>query len=378
MRDDALAAFHARYASLFGRREARHLSAGYLRGLLATPPVRYSAEAIAARNGVSPRAVQRFLTESPWSAQQVIDALQRDLDAHLTAPDGAFVAGEIAFPKQGNRSAGVARQPTGPNGRVINCQIGVFLAYVSSRGRALIDARLYLPKDWVVDRERHRAAAVPAGMGYRPRHELAVDLIRHARLRGGLSGDWVAAGQTFGLSPLFRDAVDAAGWSYVVDVPTTTPVFSKATVPQRGPAAPPPRTGPASERPVRQIGSSLAAGGWHELSVETGLGGCWPYRFAVRPIQESRDGVPAKDCWLIVRRHLDGQQPRYFLSNAAVNTSLATVGQIGAWIQAAAPLFDLETSLPGLAAYEGRSWPGWHHHVALALLAGAFVVVSSQ
>ena len=152
----AFAAFHQRFAPLFGRREAQRRSEQYLRGLLVQQTDRRNAENVAeAIDGASARSLQRLLTEAPWPVDPVIDALQAFLAEWLAPADGpgegVFVLDDTGFPKQGTRSVGVARQYSGTLGKVGNCQIGVFLAYVTVRGHALVDRRLYLPRSWTDD-----------------------------------------------------------------------------------------------------------------------------------------------------------------------------------------------------------------------------------
>ena len=115
---------------------------------------------------------------------------------------------------------GVARQYCGRLGKVANCQGGMFLAYVSPPGRALVDKRLYLPASWTSDRERCQGAGVPEErQGYRSKTELALEMLERALERGHLQAGWVAGDDAFGMSPSFRDGLAALGMRYVLDVP---------------------------------------------------------------------------------------------------------------------------------------------------------------
>src|SRR5215210_6455927 len=132
---EAFAAFHQRFAPYFGRPEARRRSEQYLRGLLVQHAERRNAENLAeAVPGATPRALQRLLTEAPWPTAPILDALQAYVAPRLNAPSGVFVLDETSFPKKGSHSVGVAHQYCGALGKVANCQVGVFLAYVSPRG----------------------------------------------------------------------------------------------------------------------------------------------------------------------------------------------------------------------------------------------------
>ena len=152
--------FHAYFAALFGRRETRDHSRHYLQALLVQSDERRNAENLSETVPASARAMQRFLTESPWDDDAVVGRLQEYLAPRLGHPEGVWVVDGSDFPKQGVKSVGVARQYCGRLGKVANCQAGMFLAYVSPLGRALVDKRLYLPESWTAD---HRP--VPGGRG---------------------------------------------------------------------------------------------------------------------------------------------------------------------------------------------------------------------
>ena len=133
---EAFQAFHAQFAPLFGRREARDLSRHYLQALLVQSGERRNAENLPESVGISARAMQRFLTEARWSDDTVTGRLQEYLAPRLGHPEAVWVLDGSDFPKQGRKSAGVARQYCGRLGKVANCQAGMFLAYVSPLGRA--------------------------------------------------------------------------------------------------------------------------------------------------------------------------------------------------------------------------------------------------
>ena len=160
---DSLQEFHAFFAASFGRKQWRDHSGNYLQALLVQDQERRNAENLSESVGISARAMQRFLTEARWSDETVIGRLQEYLAPRLGHPEAVWVFDGSDFPKQGRKSAGVARQYCGRLGKVANCQAGMFLAYVSPLGRALVDKRLYLPKSWTSDQDRCAAAGVPDG-----------------------------------------------------------------------------------------------------------------------------------------------------------------------------------------------------------------------
>src|SRR5207253_9557341 len=210
------------FKDCFGHRAQRVSLRQYVDGLLGDS-ARKSMSAMLARvtEPTSYQAFQHFITHAPWHAETLWRRLRRVLPERT----GILILDETSFPKQGTHSVGVARQYCGALGKVANCQLGVFLAYVSARGHALVNARLYLPPAWIADPARCRAAGVPEGVGYQSTADLALDMLRQARAAGHLQGHWVAGDDAYGMVPTLRDALDAEGWTYVLDVPQTTPVF---------------------------------------------------------------------------------------------------------------------------------------------------------
>ena len=158
---DSFQKFHAFFASSFGRKQWREHSRNYLQALMVQSGERRNAENLSESVGIPARAMQRFLTEARWSDDSVTGQLQEYLASKLGHPEAVWVLDGSDFPKQGRKSAGVARQYCGRLGKVANCQAGMFLACVSPLGRALVDKRLYLPQSWTSDPERCAAAGVP-------------------------------------------------------------------------------------------------------------------------------------------------------------------------------------------------------------------------
>ena len=381
------AAFHARFAPLFGRTETREHSGQYLRGLLVQQGQRRNAENIAeALEGVTVRELQRFLTEAPWPTGPVIDQLQAGVAAQLNHPDGVFVMDESGFPKQGRHSVGVARQYCGALGKTANCQMGVFLAYVSDHGHALIDAQLWLPEAWTADTARRQRTGVPEAITYQSKAAIALALRRRARAAGHLTGRWVTGDEDYGKAPWLRDALHADGDWYVFEVPSTTPVFTQpvqTAVPVgTGRGRPPTRERlvPGEPEPVAEAegAAGVAPGWWQPLTVDDGAQGPRQYQFVGLHVWESRDGLPGRVSWLVLRRNLDGSELKFYLSNAPAATPLAILGRVGA------RRWPIETELQtgksqlGLAEYEVRSWRGWHHHITLCLLANLFLLELQQ
>jgi SRSO17 transposase len=379
--------FHQEFASLFGRKEAQQRSEQFLRGLLVQQTDRRNAENISeAVDGATPRSLQRFLTESPWSDEPVIDRLQDHVGRLLSTSEGVFVLDETGFPKKGKKSVGVARQYCGTLGKIANCQQGVFLAYVSEQGHALVDKRLYLPREWTDDPDRCREAGVPEDIAYQSTAELGFSMLQQARTAGHLAGHWVTADEAYGKVPTLRDDLDSAGWLYVLEVPCRQPVFAqpaKTEVPAwsgrgRQPTKPRLVDGEPGPQAVEVVAAGLTTEDWQLLTVAEGAQGPRTYLFAARRVWESREGLPGRACWLVLRRNPDGSEPKYYLSNAPADTPLLTLAQVGAKRWPIETEFQMEKNETGLDEYEVRSWRGWHHHITLAMLAGVFLLKLEQ
>ena len=288
------------------------------------------------------------------------------------------------FPKQGRKSVGVARQYCGRLGKVANCQGGMFLAYVSPLGRALVDKGLYLPESWTSDQDRCAAAGVPEErQGYRSKTELALEMAGRAQERGHLKAGWVAADDAFGMSPTFREGLAALGMWYVLDVPggtTVWPLDPAWTSPEYPGFGRPrkPRLRPGQRRTMEQRGDELPDEAWREITVAQGSQGPRTYRFNAQRVRATRRRKPGEELWAAWRRNLDGSEPRYYRSNAPEDTTLETLAYVGGSRWRIETEFETEKGDVGLDEYETRSWAGWHHHIAMCLLGGAFLLSLQQ
>ncbi len=283
----------------------------------------------------SARVMQRFLTESPWDDDAVIGRLQEYLGLRLGHPEAVWVLDGSDFPKQGRKSVGVARQYCGRLGKVANCQAGMFLAYVSPLGCALVDKRLYLPESWTSDKDRCAAAGVPEERrDYRSKTELALEMLQGALERGHLKAGWVAADDAFGMSPSFRDGLATLGMRYVLDVPagfTVWPPEPELTSPAyQGRGAPrKPRLVSEQRRTMQERSAELPAEAWREITVAEGSQGPRSYEFSAQRVRPTSRRKPGDIHWAVYRRNLDGSEPRYYLFNDPEDTSLETLAYVG-------------------------------------------------
>ena len=381
---ETFAQFHAHFAPTFGRRQWRERSRDYLQALLVQDRERCNAENLSEVVDASPRVLQRFLTEARWDEDALTDALQAHLAPRLAHPQAVWAVDESGIVKQGKQSVGVARQYCGSVGKVANCQMGVFLAHVGPRGRAIVDKRLYLPKEWSEDPDRCEAAGVPPeAQPYQSKAELALGVLSRAQKLGHLSASWVTGDDEYGKSPEFREGVEALGLRFMLEVPSNTPVWPVLVewftppAPQRG-RRPQARPDPGQRQQVGERAVSLPPTAWQAITVAEGAQGPRTYLFAFERRRDSRDAEPGQEVGVVYRKNRDGSEPRYYFTNAPEDTPFPAQ----AW--AAAARWPIETefednkSLVGLDEYEVRSWQGWNHHVTLCLLASAFLLTLQQ
>ena len=181
---DEFAALLERLAPWFGRVEPRRRAAAYLKGLLAPVARKNGWQLAEAAGDPTPDGVQEFLGRVRWDAGAVRDDLRAYVVAHLGDPGGVLVLDETGFVKKGRKSAGVQRQYSGTAGRIENCQIGVFLAYASRYGRALIDRALYLPEVWSEDQDRRAEAGIPGEVRFLTKPKLGLAMLEGADAAG--------------------------------------------------------------------------------------------------------------------------------------------------------------------------------------------------
>ncbi len=362
--------FHAQLAPSFGLIVWQEHCRNYVRALLVQSGERRNAENLGEAVGLPARVMQWFLTQARWDDDVVIAGLQRYLGPRLKDAQADWIVDESGFPKQGKKSVGVARQYCGHLGKVASCQVGILLAHVGPRGRAIVDKRLYLPEKWIQDEARCQAAEVPKAViaaGYQSKSELALGLLKRAQEIGALVAQWVLADDEYGKSPAFRDGVARLGLWYMLEVPSNTLIWLKSTAED-----------PTGRCEVRQRATALSSEHWQAITVAEGEQGPRTYLFAFERLWDNRDHGPGKGVWAVYRKNLDGSEPRYYFSNAPARTRNQVLAK------KAAARWPIETEIQtnksdvGLDEYEVRSWQGWNHHMTLCLLASAFLLTLQQ
>jgi len=360
-----LHAFAQRYLPRFARREQRDHALVVLHGKL-TGLERKTTEPIARQARRDRRPLQLFVGAARWDDRAVLAELRRHVAAEVGDPDGTFILDSSGFPKKGTASCGVARQWCGRLGKLDNCQVGVFLAYAARRGKALLDARLYLPDDWAADPRRRLKTYVPAAVAFAEKWRLGLELLDEAR--DVLPGDWVVGDDEFGRSTALRSALRLRRLRYVLDVPCNTLVrdVTEPRPPSR-PGGRPRRS--AFERVDRWV-ARQPAGRWRAVSVRDGDKGPVQLKVLLATLQvKDEDGRVGGRERLAVFKSCEKKPPTWYTLSNDREAKRGELARRHGTRHRVEELLEEGKGEVGLAAYEVRSWVGWHHHVTLSLLA---------
>ena len=355
----ALTQLHARIAPRFARSEPRRRVLCYLQGLLSGVERKNGWQLAEHAREATPYGMQRLLSRAIWDVDLVRDDLRAYALEQLGKHDAILVIDETSFPKRGSKSAGVQVQYCGTTGHVENCQVGVFLAYVTARGHTLIDRQLYLPLDWLADQDRCQAASIPASVRFQTKPELAVQMLERI-FQAAVPIAWVVADTVYGGNLDLRTWLEAHGYPYVLAVACDEPVG--IVTPEGG------RRG-VEAREVEAL--LLHDQEWQRLSMSEGTKGPRLFDWACVPLLHrwEEDGRH----WLLLRRSLtDPREKAYYFVFAPAGTTLCEmVKAIGARWQIE-EAFETTKDM-GLDQYEVRSWIGWYRHITLVMLAHAFL-----
>ncbi len=177
-------------------------------------------ESIAYLHDRERQGLQKFMGQSEWDHEPLLRELVEQVGTELGEADGVLVFDPSVFPKKGTESVGVQRQWCGRLGKLDNCQVGIYLGYVSRKEQALVDVRLYLPKEWANTKRRRQKAGAPAAVRFRTRHELILEMLDE---RGSsLPHAWLSGDDELGRSSWFRQQLQARGECYLLAVPSNT------------------------------------------------------------------------------------------------------------------------------------------------------------
>lgn len=382
---DELKAFHGVFADCFARSELREHFFNYMVGQFSQLE-RKSIEPIAmsVKDGRI-RAMQRFVSDAVWDDDKILVKHRSMVNEDLGDEDGILIFDESGFVKKGEDSIGVSKQYCGSVGKVENCQVGVFAAYASPRGYALVDKRLYIPQKWFGEeyKDRREKCELPAEVQFRSKAELATEMFHSLSAEGQLPFRYVLADSVYGEHPAFIEAVERCpGVSYFVSVQSDTlcwltmPITREKTYRYKGKVKKKTVIERTEKKPI-SVGSlahNIHDFFWYRRKVSEGAKGPIEYEFTKRRVVLAKNGTPQKTVWLIMRRTI-GKNPvySYFLSDAPLSTRLKTFVWLSGLRWAIEQCFEETKDELGMDHYEVRKFRGWHHHILTCILAHFFL-----
>lgn len=361
-----LHAFLQRYLPRFYRVEQHDLALVVLQGKLSHLQ-RKTSEPIAYQAGRPRKPLQHFVGAGRWDDEGVMAELRRHVALEAADPDAVLVLDPSSFPKSGTDSCGVARQWCGRLGKVENCQVGVFLSYVTADHYAPLDRQLYLPEEWAADPKRRKATHVPEAVTFQESWRIGLKLLD--RSGPDVPFGWVAGDDEFGRVSAFRAELRVRRWRYVLDLPANTLIRDLNEPPAPGRRRPPWRRVDAWAR--RQ-----PAGRWRRLVRGDGSKGPKVVRALEAWVQTKDEAghVGPRERLVVIRSVASEPRVWYALSNAPAAVPLVRVVGVQGQRHGVEEVLQAGKGEVGLAHSEVRSWVGWHHHMTLSLLALWFLI----
>ena len=372
--------FMAPFVKTFQGQVAAQHAKTYVCGLLSDVKHKNVAS-IAYRFGQSRLPLQGCIGWGEWADEPLRQELIGQVKTHVGQADGVLVFAPSGFPKSGRESVGVARQWCGRLGKVDNCQVAIYLGYVSRKGHSLVDTRLSLPTEWTKDKARLDKAGVPkACRAYRTRHQLALEM--WAKNGAALPHRWIAGDDEMGRPAWFRRRLAALGERSMLAVPSNTMRRDLETpAPAYGGQGRPP---PRPWQGVATWTTSLGDDAWRRIDVRDGSKGPLVVEVVTRRVvSRTHRRQQGDEELLVVIRSRDRDQEQvvqvdYDLSNAAPETPLWELARVAKAAHRIEECIQRSKSEAGLANYEVRHWTGWQQHQTLSLLATWFLVRETQ
>jgi SRSO17 transposase len=357
--------------------EQRSNAQDYVQGLLSDLDGK-DIESIAYLHDRERQGLQKFMGQVEWNHRPLVTELARQIGAELGEADGVLVFDPSAFAKKGTESVGVQRQWCGRLGKIDNCQVGIYLGYVSRHEHALVDFRLFLPKDWAKRKRRRAKAGVPEEVRFQTRHELMLEMLdEHGAV---LPHGWIAGDDELGRSSWFRQQLRGRGERYLLAVPSNTLVRDlKATAPPSTPGGRP-RQVPFTR--VERWCAAVPDKAWQTIEVRAGEKGPLTVQAVWTLVQARTEGKVSDVMETLVvfrEKQNDGTWKHdYLLSNAWVTTPLKEFARVFKAEHRIEECLQRAKGEAGLADYQVRTWEGWHHHQTLALLATWFLIQEAR
>ena len=374
---ERMSAFVQPFADLLRQPSQRTHTIEYVSGLVSDLE-RKNVESIAYRHDQDRSNLQHFIGTAEWDHQPLFKELARQVGEEIGEDDAVIVFDPSAFPKKGKKSVGVARQWCGRSGKIDNCQVGVYMAYVSRLDHILVNTRLYLPEEWTSDRKRMKAAGVPKQIGFQTRQAQALEMLKE---QGHLLPHrWIAGDDEMGRITHFRKELHERNEQYLLAIPSNTAI--------RDLEAPPPAYGGRGSDPklpfvqAHEWRDAVPAEKWTRIEVRDAEKG--PLQIEVvscRVQSKIKRKMMQYDETLVIIRCLDEAgvtKYDYYLSDAPKETPLKEFARVALAAHRVEEAIKRGKSESGLADYEVRNWRGWHHHQILSLIATWFLAIETQ
>jgi len=381
-----LKGFHSQFIQCFSREEPRENFYQYMSGQFSTLE-RKSIEPIAVsiENG-HVRSMQRFVSDVHWDENMMLYKYRSIVNEDLGDPNGVIIFDESGFRKKGSDSAGVGRQYCGNIGKIDNCQVGVFAAYASVRGYALIDKRLFMPEDWFDEHHRSKfwnKCKIPKDLNFRTKPQLAVDILREIRKEEQLPFKYTVGDSVYGQSPEFIEEIEKdTECIYFVGISSDTkcwieqPITVEHTYRYGGEEKKKKIVEKTENKPVSidTVARNLNEYFWYRRAISEGTKGPIVYDFARLQVVVSKNGMPDRKVWLIIKRSIDkNPEYSYSFSNAPADTPLETFVWLSGMRWPIEQSFEESKTELGMDHYEVRKYPGWNHHILTCMLGHFFL-----
>jgi len=365
------------FADLLRLPAQRKHAADYICGLVSDLDKK-NVESIAYRHDQDRRNLQHFIGTAEWDHRPLCMELARQVGEEIGETDGVIVFDPSAFAKKGKQSVGVARQWSGRLGKIDNCQVAVYMGYVTRWDHVLVNTRLYLPKEWTKDRQRMKAAGVPQGVRFQTRHEQALEMLdEQGHL---LPHAWVTGDDEMGRATHFRRDLNDRNEQYLLAVPSNTSIRDLE-------ATPPPDGGRGSKSKVPFVQAhkwrdAVKADRWTRIKVRDAEKGPLEIEIVACRVQTkiARRTMQYHEMLVIVRSLDEGGATKYdyYLSNAPSDTPWKEFARAALAENRVEEAIKRGKSEAGLSDYEVRHWRGWHHHQVLSLMATWFLASETR
>jgi SRSO17 transposase len=376
---EALVDHLTRYLPFLGRKEHRRHLLTLVKGRLSDLD-RKSNEpvALAFTGEESVRNVANFMKADIWDDQGMLAEYREEVSEELFEPGGMITGDGCDFPKKGNNSVGVKRQFCGRLGKTDNCQASVMVGYAGEKGYGLLDYELFMPESWfdAAHAKLRKQNLVPAGLGFKTKNQMLSEMILGIAHSGQFQGKYVGVDSSFGTDKAFLDSLPE-GLIYFADIHNNVLVYRdrpNLVLPQysgkgKRPAVPKPEFAPVSVKSIAEDDGVP----WNDIVLANGAKGPVIARDKLLRVVEVRDKCPGKDVWLYIRRFEDNTT-KYALCNAPADSQAEVIRKPAMMRWSIEQCFLECKNYLGMDHYEVRSWPGWHRHILITLLAHLFVV----